>query len=212
MAILAQAPVAFSAYTSIAGTSEQIIPVSTSGVIAGLTAGNFYLNNCPDGNKLSGKRFKVNVGGWLKAHGASQTVAFGLLWQAYTSAGALNSTPADTFTPVASAALTAGTYYDFVIEQEFFGDANAGKIIAYLPSVTIAGVPVTTVTVTAPLTCPNLNASAAWQEPSGQSTGYITPTVGMNLPVIAFCASITNTQVSDLVETCALTEFTLSME
>jgi hypothetical protein len=211
MAIIASAPVAFSAYTSIAGTSEQIIPVSTSGVIAGLTAGNLYLE-CPDGNKLSGKRFKVSVGGWLKAHGTSQTVSLGLLWQAYTALGAKTGSPADTFTVAASAVLSPSTFYDFVIEQEFFGDANLGKIVAYLPSVMIMGAAVAISSVTAPLTCPNLNASASWAEPSGQSTGYITPTVGMNLPVIAFCASITNNIASDLVETCALTEFTLSME
>ena len=41
----AQAPVAFSGYTSIAGSGNtQIIPVSANGVTQGLTAGNLYLD------------------------------------------------------------------------------------------------------------------------------------------------------------------------
>ena len=430
MSILSQAPVAFSAYTSIAGTSEQIIPVSTSGVVAGLTAGNLYLP-CPDGNKLNGRRFKINVGGWLKAHGTGQTVLPCLLWQSHDTAGKLSATaPADTFTasgagsavtaklsvaavyallaysgitntgatviaggnigsfpttsitgltsanltpPVvvdsgvdasaaqtalaaailyyqgvtpttsgltdlstgglnggktynagnyfsvaassltmsdgiildaqgnanaqfvfvagstiaiangksiqlingaqaanvvfvvgssftggttttingnilavtsvtlnggtlngralanggavtmsaavavttpstgSSVALMAGSFCDFVIEQEFFGESNLGAIVAYVPSVVIMGNPISISGVPTPLACPNLNAKAAWNLPSGTSNGYFTPAAGMNLRCISFCVSMTNS-VSDLVETLALDEFTLSME
>src|ERR1700690_878789 len=114
-----QAPVAFSSYTSIAGSGNtQIIPVSANGVTQGLTAGNLYMNAGPS-NNLNGRKFKVNAGGWVKAHGATQVIAFGLQcfpWNT-TVAGAIATSGTATFTPVNSGQLTAGTTYDFYISQ-----------------------------------------------------------------------------------------------
>ena len=206
MAIVAKAYEVFSAYTTLTGTSEQIIPVNATGVAAGQTAGSLYLDG-PSASKINGKRFKVNLGGWIKAHGTSQTVKLGLMWQAWLGSARTGS-PADTFTTVASGTFTAGTFYDFVVEQEFFGDVNLAAIVAYLPSVTITGAAVTTTVVTAALACTNMD-NALFNQPS-PSTGYITPAVGYDYPAISFCASVLNS-VSDTVETCAITEFTMSM-
>jgi hypothetical protein len=207
MAIVARAYEIYSAFTTAAGLAEQIIQVDAAGVLAGQTAGNLYLNG-PSANQMQGKRFKVNLGGWIKAHGTSQTVKLGLLWQAWSGL-ALTGSPADTFTTAASGTLTAGTYYDFCVEQEFFGDVNAGTIVAVLPSVMICGAAVSISTVTAALTCPNLNTALFAN--STPSSGYITPPLGNNTPAISFCASVLNS-VSDTSETCAITEFTMSME
>ena len=207
MSIVAQAYTVYSSFTTLVAVTEQIIPVNAAGVLAGQTAGNLYMDG-PSANQMNGKRFKVNLGGWVKAHGTSQTVKIGLLWQAWLGSVRTGS-PADTFTTVASGTLTAGTFYDFVVEQEFFGEMNADTITAVLPSVMIAGAAVTITSVTAALACTNLN-TALFNQPS-PSTGYITPAVGYDYPAISFCASVLNS-VADTVQTGAITEFTMSME
>lgn len=193
------APVAFSAYTSIAGTAAQTLQVSSAGVSAGLTAGNFYLDST-DSDKLNGRRFVVTCAGWVKAHGASQTIAPGLqIYPWNTSvAGARTASGTATFTPVASGGLIAGTFYDFVITQQFFGEANANTLTCFAPTVYVAGVPVTIVTTASPVTV--AFASASQTEPI---TGVNNTT---DYPLASFTFTSANT-VSDTTQTMQLTYF-----
>ena len=70
-------------------------------------------------NLLNGRYFTVTVGGWVKAHGATQTVAPGLQifhgirrllaaktasWNGYVHSGGVGK-------------LVAGTFYDFIIRR-----------------------------------------------------------------------------------------------
>lgn len=194
-----QAPVAFSAYTSIAGTAAQTMSVSAAGVSAGLTAGNFYLD-ATDSDKLNGRRFVVTAAGWIKAHGGTQTVAPGLQiypWNT-SAAGARSASGTATFTPVASGTLVAGTYYDFVITQQFFGEANANTLTCFAPTVYVAGSVVTIVT------------TASAQTVSFASASQTEPITGINnttdYPLASFTVTQTNS-VSDTTQTSQLTYF-----
>jgi hypothetical protein len=196
---ISQAPVAFSSYTTLAGTTAQKIQYNAAGVAAGF-AGNLYLTT-PPSNLLNGTRFKIIVSGYVVAHGASQTVAPGLLLHPYTAAGAApatNDAGTATFTPVGSGTLTAATVYDFTITQEFFGTSNSGKLTCFAPQVYMNGVPITIVTTTG-LQSVTFASDIQTSPITGINTTY-------NNPLASFSVSLTNS-VSDTVETAALTEF-----
>lgn len=199
-----QAPVAFSAYTSVAGSGNtQIFPVSANGVTQGVPAGNLYLNVGPS-NNLNGRKFKINAGGWVKAHGATQVIAFGLQcfpWNTSVAGGIATSGTA-TFTPVNSGQLTAGTFYDFQISQEFFGEVNADTLTCFAPTVYVAGSQVTIVTPATPITVSY--AIASQTEPI---TGVNTTT---DYPLASFAVTFAN-NTSDTVETLALTQFSCEL-
>lgn len=203
MAILAQAPVAFSNYTTLTGTAEQITQVSAAGLAAGVNnavASNFYLDS-PSANLLPG-RSKVTATGWIKAHGATQTVKIALMWQAWSGASRI-SIPLDTFTVVASPTLLAGVFYDFNLEQTFYTEPNSGLLFAVLPSLSINGNAVSIVTgaPSGPLPLPNLSSASQTSPVTGINTSY-------NYPAVSFCIGLVNS-VSDTAETFALTSFTL---
>ncbi len=198
--VTAQAPVAFSLMTSASGTSAQTIQVSSAGVTAGLTAGNLYLDS-PSSNLLNGRRFNVTVIGWVKAHGATQTIAPGLQiypWNTSVS-GARTASGTATFTTQASGTLTAGTYYDFMISQDFFGEANANTLVCTAPSVYVnSGTAIASTTPASPVTV--AFASASQTEPINgvnATTDY---------PLASFTVTFANS-VSDTVETVQLTQF-----
>jgi hypothetical protein len=201
MPILSQAAVGFSGMTSASGTSEQIWQMSSAGVTAGLASGNFYMDS-PPANIINGVPFAVTVAGWVKAHGTSQTIKFGLMWQAWNGSSRSGS-PADAFTTVASGTLTAGTVYDFYVQQKFLGDANAQVLSPLgLPTVVVGGTAVTISAVTSPLTTFNF-ATASQTEPiTGINASY-------NYPAVSFVPSFLNS-VSDTTETLQLTTFNLS--
>ena len=202
MANIAQAPVAFSGpYTVLTGTSVQYIPTIAAGVTAGLPSGNFFLTT-PQSDLLNGARFKVSFGGWYKSHGTSQTLAVGLYCNAFTAS--TNPTGNGTLTSataVASGTLTAGTFYDFVFSQEFFGDANANTLTCFTPSIYIAGASVTQAQNSSPI---------AVTFASGSQTS---PVTGINTtydwPLANFYVGITD-GVSDTTATLQLTEFYVS--
>lgn len=203
MAILAQAPVAFSNYTTLTGTVEQITQVSAAGLTAGINGGvasNFYLDS-PQANLLPG-RSKVTATGWIKAHGATQTVKLALMWQAW-QAGNRIGIPLGTFTVVASPTLLAGVFYDFLIEQEFYTELNSGLLFAVLPTVSINGnaVSITVGAPAGPLALPNLSSASQTEPITGINTSY-------NYPAVSFCIGLVNS-VSDTAETFAMTQFCL---
>lgn len=193
------APVLFSLTTSATGTSAQSFQVSSAGVSAGLTAGNFYLDS-PSSNLLNGRRFVVTAAGWVKAHGASNTFAPGLQiypWNT-TVAGARTAAGTATFTPVASGQLIAGTFYDFVVTQQFFGEANANTLTCFAPVVYVGGTVVT------------IASTAAAQTVAFASSSQTEPITGINnttdYPLASFTCTFANT-VSDTTATAQLTYF-----
>ena len=196
------APVAYSLMTSGSGTSEQLWQVSSTGTSAGVAAGNFYLDS-PESDKLNGRRFTVTVGGWVKAHGATQTIKFGLqIFPWNTSvAGGRTATGTDTWTTVATGALTAGTYYDFVMVQDFFGEANANTLTCFAPSVYVGGSAVAIVT------------TASAQTVAFASASQTEPITGINsltdYPLCSFVPTFLNS-VSDTTETMQLTQASIT--
>jgi hypothetical protein len=202
--VVNQAPVAFSAMTSGSGTSAQVWQVSSTGTSAGVTAGNLYLDSASS-NLLNGRRFQVSVGGWVKAHGATQTFAPGLQifpWNT-TVAGGRTASGTATYTSQASGTLTAGTFYDFVIMQEFFGEANANTLICLPASVYVnSGTAIASTTAASPITVSF--ASASQTEPI---TGINATT---DYPLASFAVTFANS-VSDTVETMQLTSFSLQV-
>jgi hypothetical protein len=204
--VVAQAPVAFSAMTSATGTSAQLWQVSAAGVTAGLTAGNFYLDS-PSSNLLNGRRFEVTYGGWIKAHGATQGVYMGMQifpWNT-TVSGARTASGTNTYTPLSSISLTAGTFYDFVVTQQFFGESNANTLTFFAPVVYVAGSQVTIASsssLTGGVTV--AFASASQTEPI---TGVNTTT---DYPLASFVPTIQN-GVSDTTQTMQLTTFNLQV-
>lgn len=201
--VVAGAPVAFSLTTSATGTASQLFQVSSAGVSAGLTAGNFYLQS-PPSNTMNGKKFVVTAGGWIKAHGATQKIAMGLQcfpWNT-TVSGAIAATGTETFTMVPSATLTAGTFYDFYIQQTFFGESNANTLTCGTPLVFVAGTQVTIATLPSAITV--AYASASQTEPV---TGVNNTT---DYPLCSFGVEFYNT-VSDTTETMQLTTFNIDI-
>lgn len=202
--IIQQAPAAFAGLTVAAGTAAQVLQVNAAGVLAGLASGNFYLKG-PASNELNQNPFRVIVSGTILAHGATQTVAVGLQWAAISAAGVVGSL-ADTFTAVASGTLVAGTYYDFMIEQEFYGSALSSTLnvagVASNTTVSVGGVP-TAISTGIPASLALTNAAIASQtEPI---TG-VNNTV--NQPAFAFAVTVKNS-VSDTTETVTLNQFAI---
>jgi hypothetical protein len=194
-----EAAVLYSTTTAVAGTGAQLFQVNAAGVSAGTAAGNLYLTAGPS-NILSGRRFNISAGGWVKAHGATQTFAPGLQIFPWNTSVAGGQTVAGTatFTPVASGTLIAGTYYDFLVSQDFFGDVNANTLTCFAPTVYVAGSAVTIVTTSTPITV------------SFQSSSQTEPITGINnttdYPLANFAVSFANS-VSDATETAQLTTF-----
>lgn len=197
------AAVAYSLMTSGSGTSVQPWQVSSTGTSAGVTAGNFYLDS-PSSNLLNGRKFTVTVGGWFKAHGATQTVAAGLQifpWNT-TVSGARTASGTATYTAVASGTLIAGTYYDFLISQDFFGEANANTLTCFAPTVYFAGSSVT------------ISSTASAQTVAFASASQTSPINGVNTtydyPLASFVPTFTNS-VSDTVMTAQLTQASITV-
>ena len=206
--VTASAPVVFASPQAATaatgtGTTSQIFQVSSAGVTAGLTAGNFYLVS-PPSNVLNGRMLEVTVNGWVKAHGATQKIGVGLQcfpWNT-TVSGAITASGTETSVMVASSTLTAGTVYDFSYQQKFFGDATANTLTCETPVVYIAGSSVSNTATTTPITV--AFATASQTEPiTGINTSY-------NYPLASFAFEFVN-YVSDTTETMGLTSFNLQL-
>jgi hypothetical protein len=201
--IQAQGVPLYSLMTSASGTTAQLWQVSSTGTTAGVTAGNLNLIAGPS-NNLNGRRFVISYGGWVKAHGATQEIAFGLQIFPFntTVAGGPTVSGTSTFTAVNSGVLTAGTYYDFYVTQQFFGEANADTLTCFAPSVYVGGTQVTIASVAAAITVAFNTASQT--EPI---TGINNTT---DYPLGYFVPTFANT-VSDTTETLQLTQFALEL-
>jgi hypothetical protein len=198
-----QAPVLFSAMTSASGTSAQLWQVSANGVTQGLTAGNFNLVSGPS-NNLNGRRFNITYGGWVKAHGATQEIAFGLQIFPYNTSvsGGPTVSGTNTFTAVNSGVLAAGTFYDYIVSQDFFGEANANTLTCFAPSVYVGGSQVVIASVASAITVA-FNVASQTEPITGENntTDY---------PLANFTPTFANT-VSDTTETLQLTTFSLTL-
>lgn len=200
---VAAAPVAFSNTTAATGTATQLFQVSANGVTQGLTAGNFYLDS-PPSNTLNGAQFTITAVGVVKAHGATQKIGIG--FQAFpwntTVSGGRTATGTETFTLVPSGTLTAGTFYNFMVKQSFFGDVSTNLLTCQAPTVYFAGSVVTISTTASAITV--AYASESQTEPI---TGINNST---NYPLVSFGVEFYNT-VSDTTETMFLTDFNLEL-
>lgn len=193
----------YSLMTSGSGTSAQLWQVSSTGTSAGVAAGNLNLVAGPS-NNLNGRRFNITVAGWVKAHGASNTFAPGLQIFPFntTVAGGPTASGTNTFTPVASGQLIAGTFYDFVVSQDFYGEANANTLTCFAPTVYVGGTQVTIASVAAAITVAFNTASQT--EPI---TGINATT---DYPLANFTPTFANT-VSDTTQTQQITQFGLTL-
>lgn len=205
--VVAQAPVAFSLMTSAAANADatQIWQVSSAGVTAGLIAGNLYLDS-PSSNLMNGRLFEVVMGGWVKAHGATQLFAPGIqIFPWNTSvAGAKTASGTATYTPVDSGTLTAGTFYDFQVSQKFFGEAKTNTLTCLAPVVYVAGSAVSISSVASPVT---VSISTASQTEPGTGLSEVGD---QNYPLASFAATFSN-HVSDATETMQLTQFCIQL-
>lgn len=193
MAILFQAvyPWAPFTYTSVTGTSAQ--PITGTGSI--LTVG---------GPQLNGKPFYLTAQGYVKAHGAAQTIAIG--FQGQVHATSFSGTQLGTGT--ASGTATAGTNYPFLLTAELFADNTSG-ILSGFYTVTDGVTPTTKAnTVLAnKLTSVTFGQSTLSNpgNPIGSTGG------GTTAPALDFCLTLTNS-VADTTETLIITSFYCSQD
>jgi hypothetical protein len=122
-----------------------------------------------------------------------------------TVAGGRTASGTNTFTPLSSISLTAGTFYDFYVKQEFFGESNANTLTFFAPTVYVAGSQVTIASSS------SLTGGVTVAFASASQTEPIT---GINLttdyPLASFVPTIQN-GVSDTTETMQLTSFSLQV-
>jgi len=122
MAIISSAPVQFAATAQATGTAAQQVQVSTAGVTAGLTAGNFCLV-IPAEFPVGFVPITIKARGYI-SKGTTGTTAIGLLW-GKTQATAT----AAMYTAVASASLTGANpplvanTYPWAVDQKIYLDA-----------------------------------------------------------------------------------------
>ena len=96
--------------------------------------------------------------------------------------------------------MTAGTTYNFSLEQRFYGDVTSGTLNAFQPVVSVASANISTASSMSPLTASY--ASASQTEPI---TGINNTT---DYPLASFVVSFANS-VADTTETAQLTSFVL---
>lgn len=174
-------------FTTGTGTAAQVIQNGSTPLV--LTVG---------GQILNGRPFEVKVQGYVKAHGASQTMKLGLQAAKYTS-GAFVGTQIYT-AGTASGQMIAGQSYPFYLSATFFADNTSGILTGYAS--TCDGV------------TPTMNGSTVVSSLiSGVSFGsnnvganVTAPLAGAQTPALQFAITFTNS-VSDTVEVVSITSF-----
>lgn len=168
--------------TSASGTSAQVV----TGAI--LTLGGSWLN---------GKPFWLEIQGYVKAHGTSQTIAIGFQGAKY-STGAFSGTQLGTGT--ASGAMTAGNFYPFSLTAWLTVD-NASGILTGSYSVQDGVSP----TLKAPTVLANLISGISVPADVLSNPGNPIASA-IKSPVLQFCPTFTNS-VSDTSEIVTITSF-----
>lgn len=157
------------------------------------------------GPNLSGKPFYLVCQGYVKAHGATQTLAVGFQGRAYATS-AFSGTQLGTGT--ASGTLTAGTVYPFLLTAELFADNTSG-ILSGFYTVTDGVTPTTKAnTVVANLLTSITFGQSTLSNPGNPigSTG-----AGNQAPALQFVPTVTNS-VSDTSEVVTITSFYVSQD
>ena len=171
------------AFTTAAGTGVQVMPTI-------LTVG---------GAVLSGKPFKITEQGTLLAHGAAQTLIFGLQGAAY-STGAFAGTQLAAGS--ASGAVTAGSSYDFYLTATLFGSNASGLVSGFYITSDNVTPSAKAVTVTAAkLTGIKFGSSVL----SG-TTWATNPLGAAQLPALQFALTV-QASVSDTQQVFSITSF-----
>jgi hypothetical protein len=172
--------------TSATGTSAQVIKNGSSALV--LTVG---------GQVYNGKPFYLVAQGYVKAHGTSQTIAFGFQGAAY-STSAFSGTQLGTGT--ASGTLTAGTYYPWLINATLFADNTSG-IMSGFYQVTDGASP----TSKAPTVLASTLTSITFGT-NNIGTNVTNPLAGAQTPALQFALTFTNS-VADTTEVVSVTSF-----
>jgi hypothetical protein len=147
----------------------------------------------------NGKPFYLTAQGWVKAHGTSQTVAFGFQGAKYTT-GAFSGTQLGTGT--ASGTLTAGNVYPFLLQATLFADNTSGILSGYYS--VVDGVTPTyksNAVLAATLTGVNFGTNNA--------TNATNPLASAQTPALQFALTFTNS-VSDTTEVVSVSSFFVS--
>jgi len=167
--------------TSVAGTGVQVV---TSPIL--VVGGQVY----------NGKPFSVVAQGYVKAHGATQTIAIGFQGQKY--AAAFSGTQLGTGN--ASGAMIAGTVYPFYLKATLFADNTSGILAG---SYTVQdGV---TPGFKAGTVLTNLLTGVSFGT-NNVGTNVTNPLASAQAPALQFALTFTN-RVSDTSEVVSITSF-----
>lgn len=178
-------------FTSGSGTSAQVIKNGSSALV--LTVG---------GQIFNGKPFQVVAQGYVKAHGSSQTIAFGLQGAAY-STSAFSGTQLGTGT--ASGTMTAGTVYPWYLAATLFADNTSGILSGFYT--VVDGV---TPTLKAPTVLANLLTGITFGS-NNVGTNVTNPLASAQAPALQFALTFTNS-VSDTTEVVSVSSFYASAD
>ena len=176
--------------TSASGTSAQVV---TGGV---LTVG---------GPGLNGKPFYLVAQGYVKAHGATQTIAVGFQGRAHATT-AFSGTQLGTGT--ASGAMTAGTFYPWGLFAELFADNTTG-ILSGSYQVTDGVTPTTKAPTVLAATLSSITFGQSTLSNPGNPIG--STGAGNTSPALDFAITFTNS-VSDTTEIFTITSFYCSQD
>lgn len=180
--------------TAVGPTNAPVSVTSAAGTSAQVITGNILTVG---GQVYNGKPFSVIAQGYVKAHGATQTFAFGLQGQKY-STGAFSGTQLGTGT--ASGSMTAGTVYPFYLKATFFAD-NVSGILSGFYSVADGVTP----TLKGGTVLANLLTGVSFGS-NNVGTNVTAPLASAQTPALQFALTFTNS-VSDTTEVVSITSF-----
>ena len=176
------------AYKSLTGTSAQPITSTAGGTALQLNVG---------GQILNGRPFEVVCQGYVKAHGATQTLKMGL--QGQLNASTFSGTQLYT-SATASGVMTAGTVYPFYMRVCLFADNTSGILSGF--GVQCDGV---TPTFVGGAIVSNLLTSVTFGS-NNVGTSVTAPLASAQGVALQFCPTITNS-VADTTEVFTVTSF-----
>lgn len=186
MSIIAQSVGgAYAPVTQVSVTGTSVQPITGAILVVG-------------GQVLNGRPFNITAQGYIKAHGATQTVAIGYAGQVYSTTPFTTGTQLGTGT--ASGVLTAGTYYPWLLEATCFADNTSG-VLSGNYSVCDGSTPVYKIqTVNAALLTGVTFGS------NNVGTNVTNPLAAAQAPALQFAVTFTNS-VADTTEKVTITSF-----
>jgi hypothetical protein len=176
-------------FTTASGTSAQVILPASGVGLPIITLGGAFLN---------GKPFRIHLGGFVKSHGASQTMQVGVQAQVYSSSS-FSGTSLGLNT--ASGTMTAGTNYPFYHRLDLIADSTSGIMTG-----TFGGADGVTPTRTAVTVVANLITGVSWGTSIVSSGNAANPLASAAAPALQFAPQIVN-GVTDTATVFNITNF-----